>query len=365
MRHFCHCYRYNSLAMMLIDIVVISCLLAITSASRGDRYDHLKESRKHIKITKSDRKSELRPAKRFIYSNPTAWYSPLDSSVEPKAIYDQEEDYPYDEVILPLRNRNSEQERDESNHYPRHHHQSPFFHNDHQPHFHHRPLYLPLPKHRPSSSVSSPSLHHPQHVKDPFPPEINFPIGPTQPKASPPHSYSGGDPDPEPDPDNRDRSTAQGIRVDWGDDLSAAAGHHGGYGGGGGHGFFQYARQPAEGAWEFGYRRGNHDHFTERHEHGHNQHSSTSVKAKVRWGDKHGGYGEHYFDINHKGTGDDYGKWPQKYNKYNQGYQGYAAAGSEPGQYVQQPGLEQVGGQLEGLRGGRRDVVVGKWPPRT
>ena len=45
---------------------------------------------------------------------------------------------------------------------------------------------------------------------------------------------------------------------------------------------------PAEGAWEFGYRRGNHEHFTERHEHGASHH----FKSKVRWGDKLGGYGE-------------------------------------------------------------------------
>lgn len=45
---------------------------------------------------------------------------------------------------------------------------------------------------------------------------------------------------------------------------------------------------PHKGAWEFGYRRGNHGHFTERHEQGHGHH----FKTKVRWGDKHGGYGE-------------------------------------------------------------------------
>jgi hypothetical protein len=45
--------------------------------------------------------------------------------------------------------------------------------------------------------------------------------------------------------------------VQTGKDLKTAAGHHGGGGGGGGgghggHGYFQYARVPNYGTWEFG-----------------------------------------------------------------------------------------------------------------
>lgn len=91
-----------------------------------------------------------------------------------------------------------------------------------------------------------------------------------------------------------------------GGDLQAAAGHHGGH-----HGYFQYARVPHKGAWEFGeytvcktlsstnnrfiyrpgYRRGNPHHFREQHEQGKGPH----FRTKLRWGDKKDGYGEHYW----------------------------------------------------------------------
>jgi hypothetical protein len=51
---------------------------------------------------------------------------------------------------------------------------------------------------------------------------------------------------------------AQHSIVQTGKDLKTAAGHHGGGGGGGGggghggHGYFQYARVPNYGTWEFG-----------------------------------------------------------------------------------------------------------------
>lgn len=89
-------------------------------------------------------------------------------------------------------------------------------------------------------------------------------------------------------------------------DLKTAAGYHypthGGYGGGhhGGHGghygkYFQYASVPYPHAWEFGYRRGNPYHTIERYEHGKGPHFQT----KVKWSDKHGGYGVHVWDYNH------------------------------------------------------------------
>ncbi|KAI1287067.1 hypothetical protein HDE_10381 [Halotydeus destructor] len=90
-----------------------------------------------------------------------------------------------------------------------------------------------------------------------------------------------------------EETQAQGTQVS-GADLSTAAGHHHGHHGGH-HGYFQYARVPHKDAWEFGFRRGNHGHFKERHEHGKGHH----FKTKVRWGDKHGGYGEHFWDYNH------------------------------------------------------------------
>ncbi|PNF21660.1 hypothetical protein B7P43_G11270 [Cryptotermes secundus] len=74
----------------------------------------------------------------------------------------------------------------------------------------------------------------------------------------------------------------------------------------GGHGkYFQYQHNPEHDHYEFGYRRGNEHHFQERYEKAapHAGH----FKTKVRWGDKHGGYGEHYWDYNHAGHGGDGG----------------------------------------------------------
>ncbi|XP_063218556.1 uncharacterized protein LOC134528821 [Bacillus rossius redtenbacheri] len=75
----------------------------------------------------------------------------------------------------------------------------------------------------------------------------------------------------------------------------------------GGHGkYFQYQHNPEHDHYEFGYRRGNDHHFQERYEKAapHQGH----FKTKARWGDKHGGYGEHYWDYNHAGHGDDHGE---------------------------------------------------------
>ncbi|KAL1419230.1 hypothetical protein MTO96_005324 [Rhipicephalus appendiculatus] len=89
--------------------------------------------------------------------------------------------------------------------------------------------------------------------------------------------------------------------VEFKTEPSAAATGYGGGGGGGGHGgggyggYFQYARVPGYNTYEFGYRKGNPYHFQERHETRHGPH----FRTKQRWGDKHGGYGEHYWEYNH------------------------------------------------------------------
>ncbi|XP_046392080.1 uncharacterized protein LOC124160293 isoform X1 [Ischnura elegans] len=63
--------------------------------------------------------------------------------------------------------------------------------------------------------------------------------------------------------------------------------------------YFQYAHQPEHDHYEHGHRRGNEHHFQERYEKA-APHDGL-FKTKVRWGDKHGGYGEHYYDYNHGG----------------------------------------------------------------
>ncbi|XP_072394851.1 uncharacterized protein [Diabrotica undecimpunctata] len=67
--------------------------------------------------------------------------------------------------------------------------------------------------------------------------------------------------------------------------------------------FFQYIHVPAKDHVEHGHKRGNDHHFIERHEKEHPH--AGEFKTKVRWGDKHGGYGEHYWDYNHAGHGHD------------------------------------------------------------
>ncbi|KAI5645220.1 hypothetical protein NE865_02768 [Phthorimaea operculella] len=51
--------------------------------------------------------------------------------------------------------------------------------------------------------------------------------------------------------------------------------------------------------------KGSERHFTERHER--SRPSEGLYSAKVRWGDKQGGYGEHYWDLNHAGHADKHG----------------------------------------------------------
>ncbi|XP_069970612.1 uncharacterized protein [Penaeus vannamei] len=79
-----------------------------------------------------------------------------------------------------------------------------------------------------------------------------------------------------------------------GSDLAGAATQ--GHGGHGGEKFFMYAHQPDKKQYEFGFKRGNDYHTIERYEKGGPHHN---FKAKVRWEDSKGGYGEHYWDYNH------------------------------------------------------------------
>ncbi|GBP09312.1 hypothetical protein EVAR_5750_1 [Eumeta japonica] len=60
---------------------------------------------------------------------------------------------------------------------------------------------------------------------------------------------------------------------------------------------------PTSEDYDQGHRQGTERHFTERHER--SRPTTGLFSAKVRWGDKQGGYGEHYWDLNHAGAGDD------------------------------------------------------------
>ncbi|XP_072941016.1 uncharacterized protein [Epargyreus clarus] len=69
--------------------------------------------------------------------------------------------------------------------------------------------------------------------------------------------------------------------------------------------FFQYRHFPSAEDYDQGHRLGSDRHFTERHEHA--RPATGLFSAKVRWGDKKGGYGEHYWDLNHAGYAGDHG----------------------------------------------------------
>ncbi|CAG9812652.1 unnamed protein product [Phaedon cochleariae] len=78
--------------------------------------------------------------------------------------------------------------------------------------------------------------------------------------------------------------------------VQAAAAHQGSK-------YFQYIHVPAKDHVDHGHKMGNEHHFIERHEKEHPH--AGEFKTKVRWGDKHGGYGEHYWDYNHAGHDND------------------------------------------------------------
>lgn len=60
-------------------------------------------------------------------------------------------------------------------------------------------------------------------------------------------------------------------------------------------GYFQYVNVPAHKEYEFGWNRGNPHHYISRYE----QSKDHRFRTRVRWGDKHGGYGEQYWEYNH------------------------------------------------------------------
>lgn len=80
-------------------------------------------------------------------------------------------------------------------------------------------------------------------------------------------------------------------------DLNTAAGHHHGHS----HGhYYEYREVPKKKTWKFGYKRGNHKHWIERHEHGKSGKHHPHFKTKVKWADKKSkGKGIHLWDYNH------------------------------------------------------------------
>jgi len=60
-------------------------------------------------------------------------------------------------------------------------------------------------------------------------------------------------------------------------------------------GHFQYLNVPSKKEYEFGWNRGNPDHFVSRYE----QNKDHRFRTRVKWNDDYGGYGEQYFEYNH------------------------------------------------------------------
>ncbi|XP_049297342.1 uncharacterized protein LOC125771112 isoform X2 [Anopheles funestus] len=61
--------------------------------------------------------------------------------------------------------------------------------------------------------------------------------------------------------------------------------------------YFQYAEIFGDGSFTAGARRGNDQHYLEQLERG--SHNLGVFQKKVKWADKQGGFGEHYWDLNH------------------------------------------------------------------
>ncbi|EDO63845.1 AGAP006262-PA [Anopheles gambiae str. PEST] len=61
--------------------------------------------------------------------------------------------------------------------------------------------------------------------------------------------------------------------------------------------YFQYAEVFGDGSFTAGARRGNDQHYVEQLERG--SHGIGVFQKKVKWADKSGGFGEHYWDLNH------------------------------------------------------------------
>ncbi|XP_037961661.2 uncharacterized protein LOC105382767 isoform X2 [Plutella xylostella] len=87
--------------------------------------------------------------------------------------------------------------------------------------------------------------------------------------------------------------------------------------------FFQYMHAPTHEDYDQGHRQGSDRHFTERHERA--RPSTGLFSAKVRWGDKKGGYGEHYWDLNHAGHNND--------NDHDHDHESYEHSSDDDGSY--------------------------------
>ncbi|XP_058828942.1 uncharacterized protein LOC131688602 [Topomyia yanbarensis] len=61
--------------------------------------------------------------------------------------------------------------------------------------------------------------------------------------------------------------------------------------------YFQYLNFFGDGSYNAGSKRGNDRHYIEQHEQGSN--NAGVFQKRVKWADKHGGFGEHYWDLNH------------------------------------------------------------------
>jgi len=84
-------------------------------------------------------------------------------------------------------------------------------------------------------------------------------------------------------------------------------------------GYFQYINVPAPKEYEFGFNRGNPEHFVSRYE----QSKDHRFRTRVRWGDSYGGYGEHYFEYNHGPGYEDVPKYPESSRRESTGYSKY------------------------------------------
>jgi len=70
--------------------------------------------------------------------------------------------------------------------------------------------------------------------------------------------------------------------------------------------YFQYINVPKHKVFEWGYKRGNKDHFREEYL----SQKDHTFKAKLKWGDSYDGHGEMYYDYNHAPKYQEESKYP-------------------------------------------------------
>ncbi|XP_063916342.1 uncharacterized protein LOC135132248 isoform X2 [Zophobas morio] len=117
--------------------------------------------------------------------------------------------------------------------------------------------------------------------------------------------------------------------------------------------YFQYAHVPAKDHYEHGHKRGNEHHFIERHEKAHPH--AGEFKTKVRWGDKHGGYGEHYWDYNHAGHGGDGGG---EESQQKEEYVAYEESQQKPNYLPRGKRQPSLAGDVEFINGKAKSLVL-------